>query len=108
MCVGGPATGALAVPGPAAPSACDADGFRISYRSAYSVPFGYAITGVTVTDLDTSACAGRILSVTLRNDDGVILSHGSVVVRPPGNTAEIEVGLHPPASSVTNADVAIG
>jgi hypothetical protein len=94
--------------GPASTSGCDANGFGISYRSEYISPVGYTITSMTVSGLDTSGCAGRTFRVLLRDDNGEILSHGTVIVASAGTSAEVEVAPRTLASMVTNADVAIG
>ena len=98
----------LFMAGPASTSGCDANGLGISYRSEYTSPVGYTITSLTVSGLDTSGCAGRTFRILLRDDNGEILSHGSVIVASAGTSAEVEVAPRTLVSEVTNADVALG
>ena len=57
---------------------CDTDGVTLAYTNAYDATSGlYRTTSVTVSGIN-AACAGKALSLTLKDSAGASLANGTV------------------------------
>ena len=70
---------------------------------------GYTINQVTVTGLDTTACSGKTVAVTLADGSNNALANGSgsVAVPASGSTATVSLAGAVAAPGVLNAHVSI-
>jgi hypothetical protein len=82
VAAGGPLTARLDRPAPASlSSGCDPDGVSIRYETAFT-PAGYAVSAVTVADVDAGACAHKTILVVLTDGEGAVLGQGFATVPP--------------------------
>ena len=81
---------------------CDTDGVTLTYTNAYDATLGrYQTTSVGVTGI-AAACAGKSLSLTLKDSGGVSLGAGTVASIV-GTSATVSLG-----APGANANAAVG
>lgn len=88
-------------------STCD-NTVGISYGTTYTAGTGYTVNSVTITDLDTGACTGKTVGVTLADGGNAGIGNGTAGVPGSGTTAAVTISGAPPVASVANAHVVIG
>jgi hypothetical protein len=88
-------------------SSCDPD-VNISYGTTYTGGTGYTVSSVTVAALNTAACAGNTIGVTLADAANGGIGSGTAPVPGTGDTATVPIAGAPPVTSVANVHVVIG
>jgi hypothetical protein len=88
-------------------TSCDTDGVGATWTTGIDATLGYTVTSVTVTGINTAACSGLPLSVSLTGASGARLgAAGPVTV----TAASMAVPFSPavPAAPVAQVHVVIG
>jgi hypothetical protein len=93
--------------GNGAATACDTD-VTTTYQTTYTQPNGYVVSNVVVGNLDTAACAGKTIGVTLTDGSGNSVGSGTLAVPASGTSATVPMTANTPAASVLKAFVIIG
>jgi hypothetical protein len=88
-------------------SSCDPD-VTTSYTTSYTTGSGYVVTQVVVGSLDTTACNGKTVQVTLTDGSNNSLGNGSLTVPGSGTSATVPISGSPAAASVAKAVLVIG
>jgi len=91
--------------GDQAVATCDAE-VNASYTTSYNATDAvYEVTAVKVEGIDTLACAGHTVGVTLSNDSDANIGDGAATVS--GATTSVAIDETPDAESVTGVHVVI-
>jgi hypothetical protein len=88
-------------------TSCDAAVGTTYSNPAFTAGTGYTVNTVTVTGLDTTACAGLTVYVTLADSSNANPISGSAAVPGSGTTVNVSLSGSAPASTVANAHVSI-
>jgi hypothetical protein len=88
-------------------SGCDPDGVSLRYETVFT-PAGYAVSAVTVTDVDATACAHKTILVVLTDADRAVLGQGSATVPPHDADLRLPITGAPSAAATTGTAVTIG
>jgi hypothetical protein len=88
-------------------TSCDAAVGTTYSSPSFTTGTGYTVNSVTVTGLDTAACAGQTVYVTLADSANGSPVSGSAAVPGAGTTVNVSLSGPVAASLVANAHVAI-
>jgi hypothetical protein len=88
-------------------TACDTD-VTTTYQTSYTQTNGYVVSNVVVGNLDTAACTGKTIGVTLTDGSGNSLGSGTLAVPASGTSATVPMTANTPAATVGKAFVVIG
>jgi hypothetical protein len=88
-------------------TACDTD-VTTTYQTSYTQTNGYVVSNVVVGNLDTAACTGKTIGVTLTDGSGNSLGSGTLAVPASGTTATVPMSANTPAATVGKTFVVIG
>jgi hypothetical protein len=98
--------------GASAARSCSTGHVGIGYRTAFTPGSGYTVGAVTITGLDSAACAGRTAQVTLSGGSGAPLTHGSALLPVPGRAAPAALTVPltgvVPLADIARSDIAVG
>jgi hypothetical protein len=89
-------------------SSCTSSHVTVNYVEVFVPGVGYAVETVTLNGVDTGACAGRRVQITLSDGQGVALASGLAPVPVAEQAIVVPLGSPVPLATLSRVDVAIG